>query len=431
MGDEAAESRMAADQSRCRGSGGFAVSGSVFFVCVAAVLCGMAIAAVSLQSVRRRGLDRWIFTYMRERPKRRNQEAGESVHVLLCIADHFEPGNGGATKAQARERMQRWVEDYPRLCEEFRDSDGRPPRHTFFYPIEQYVEDDLDALARMSRLGLGEVEIHLHHDRDTPEELRRTLLHFKQLLAERHGLLARSRETGELAYAFVHGDWALDNSRPDGKCCGVNNEIEILRQTGCYADFTLPSVPSPTQTRKINSIYYAVDDPRRPRSHDWGTDVGGGAAPRDGLMMIQGPLVLNRRRRKWGILPRIENACIQGNQPPSLDRLDNWLRARVQIPTRPDWYFVKLHTHGAPESNADVLLGEPMVRFHQELARRSRQDPNFQFHYVTAREMYNLVRAAEAGWQGTIADARDYELIFNGATGKVLYCGPNYEFWSV
>jgi hypothetical protein len=29
---------------------------------------------------------------------------------------------------------------------------------------------------------------------------------------------------------------------------------------------------------------------------------------------------------------------------------------------------------------------------------------------VTAREMYNLARAAEAGWKGTVDEARDLEL---------------------
>ena len=271
----------------------------------------------------------------------------------------------------------------------------------------------LDALAGLCRLGLGEVEIHLHHDGDTSENLRQTLLTFKDLLARRHGLLARHRETGALAYGFVHGNWALDNSSPDGRWCGVNNEIEILRETGCYADFTLPSAPSPTQTRKINSIYYAIDDPHRTQVTRLGDRRRQRRIPRDGLMIIQGPLVLNWRRRKWGILPRIENGCLQGNQPPTPDRLDDWLRARVQVPTRPDWYFVKLHTHGAPEANQRVLLGKPMVDFHLALARRAKEDPSFRFHYVTAREMYNLVRAAEAGWQGTVAEARDYELVGN------------------
>ena len=72
-------------------------------------------------------------------------------------------------------------------------------------------------------------------------------------MAERHGLLSRDRYTGEVGYGFIHGNWALDNSRPDGRMCGVDNELDVLRETGCYADFTLPSAPSPTQTRKINS----------------------------------------------------------------------------------------------------------------------------------------------------------------------------------
>ena len=192
----------------------------------------------------------------------------------------------------------------------------------------------------------------------------------------------------------------------------------MLRETGCYADFTLPSAPTPTQTRKINSIYYAVDDPARPKSHDSGVDVGRGPAPDRALMLIQGPLLLDWRRRKWGVFPRIENGCLQASSPPAIDRLDAWLRARVQVPSRPDWFFVKLHTHGGPELDHEALLGEPMVAFHQALAERARAEPRFHFHYVTAREMYNLARAAEAGWAGPVADARDFLLTWNGAPAR-------------
>src|SRR5262249_33803104 len=154
-----------------------------------------------------------------------------------------------------RARVERWVRDYPRRLGRFRDSDGRPPRHTFFYPPEEYAEEYLDGLAGLCRAGFGEVEVHVHHDRDTEEGLRATLLAYKDLLATRHGLLSRRRATGELVYGFIHGNWALCNSRPDGRWCGVNNELRILRETGCYADFTMPSAPSATQTRKINSLY--------------------------------------------------------------------------------------------------------------------------------------------------------------------------------
>jgi hypothetical protein len=403
------------------------MSSGYLLMSVAAVLLLVAGGGLAAREAGRRSINRWLFTYLREGPRHRRPLTGRPVHLLLCIADHFEPRNGGATPAVAHGRVRRWAEDYPRLCREFRDSDGRPPRHTFFYPIEQSDSEELNQLSALCQLGLGEVEIHLHHDGDTSENLERTLLTAKAALARRHGLLARDRETGELRYGFVHGDWALDNARPDRRCCGVNDEIEILRRTGCYADFTMPSAPDPAQTRKINSIYYAIDDPRRPNSHDWGIDVGIGPVPRGALMLIQGPLVLDWRRRKWGILPRIENGCVQGNQPAGLDRLDAWLRARVQVPARPDWYFVKLHTHGAPEWNQRVLLDEPMAAFHRALARKASEDPGFQFHYVTAREMYNLARAAEAGWRGTVASARDYELVFNGSPGSVPYSNREPE----
>jgi hypothetical protein len=355
----------------------------------------------------------WLPTYLKTLPRRRRPRRGEPVHLLLCVVDHFEPDWRVVPPDRARARLERWVRDYPAQFGRFRDSDGRTPRHSFFYPIEDYEPSHYDALAGLCRAGFGEVEIHLHHKDDTAENLRRTLLKYRDLLVERHDLLARDRHTGAPAYAFIHGNWSLDNARPDGDWCGVNNELDVLRETGCYADFTLPSAPSATQTRKINSLYYAVDDPERPKSHDWGVDVGRGPIPDSSLMLIQGPLVLTWRRRKWGILPRLENSCLQTSDPPSIDRLGDWLRARVQVPSRPDWFFVKLHCHGGPEIDHEALLGEPMVRFHQALADRAQADPDFHFHYVTAREMYNLVKAAEAGWSGPVADARDYLLLSN------------------
>jgi hypothetical protein len=369
---------------------------------------------------RRRSVDRWLVPYLRQRASRGPPAKGKPVHLLLCIADHFEPRNGDVSADVAGKRVDAWVREYPRRLGGFRDSDGKPPRHTFFYPIEQYDAGEVDAIASLCAQGFGEVEIHLHHDNDTAENLRQTLAHYRDLFSSRHGLLARDAHTGRLAYGFVHGNWALDNSRPDGRWCGVDNELSILHETGCCADFTLPSAPNATQTRTINSIYYAAGRPGCRKCHDTGLRAGvGEPAPLGALMLIQGPLLLDWQRRKWGLVPRIENGCIQSNQPPTSDRLDLWLRARVQVPTRPDWFFVKLHTHGAPEENQRVLLGDPMVRFHEALAERAARDPMFHVHYVTAREMYNLARAAESGYSGAVEAARDFELAWNGAAASV------------
>lgn len=363
------------------------------------------LAAAFAAAVRARNLDRWIVPYILQTPRRRPPRPGETVHALICVADHYEPLLDGADPELAMARVARWVEDYPKLCARFRDVDGRPPQHSFFVPIDEYVYEHVEAIAGLCRAGLGEVEVHLHHDDDTSESTRKKLEDFKHLLHERHGMLGRRRDTGELAYAFIHGNWALDNSLKDGKRCGVNDELTILRETGCFVDMTLPSAPSTAQVATINSIYYAVDDPSRPRSHEYGTPVGTAPRPPDSLMLIQGPLLFDWSNRV------IENSCLQGTLPATRQRLDLWLKARVQIPTRPDWFFIKLHTHGAPEWNAKVLLGDEMSAFHQALADRAAADPNFHYHYVTAREMYNLARAAEAGWAGTVDGARDFEIV--------------------
>jgi hypothetical protein len=215
---------------------------------LAAALAGLA------GYVRARNMRRWLAPYLLQMPRRRKPRSDEEIHVLLCIADHYEPKAGKAPPEQARGRVERWVEEYPRQFGQFRDSDGRPPRYSFFYPAEEYEPEYLDALAELCRAGYGEVEIHLHHHNDTADNLRASLLAFKETLAERHGLLSRRKDTGEVVYAFIHGNWALCNSRPDGHCCGVNNELDVLLETGCYVDMTYPSAPSPTQPPKLNTM---------------------------------------------------------------------------------------------------------------------------------------------------------------------------------
>jgi len=208
-----------------------------------------------------------------------------------------------------------------------------------------------------------------------------------------------------LRYGFIHGNWCLDNSRRDGDWCGVNNELQVLRETGCYADFTLPSAPSDTQTRKVNAIYYATDDPLRPKSHDTGVDVRVGGQATGDLLIMQGPLALNWKRRKWFCLPRIEHADVAGHTPPTADRIDLWVRQRIGVVGKPDWIFVKVHTHGCQENNFSTALGAAAARMHEYLA----QQP-FQLHYVTAREVFNLIKAAEAGLAGDPNQYRDFVL---------------------
>lgn len=328
-------------------------------------------------------------------------------HVFVCVADHFEPEWRGATDELRRSRVARWIDEYPRSVEGIADSRGRPPQHSFFYPMECYRGDLLEALANLTRAGFGDIEVHVHHDNDNSQRFRQFLLDGVEKLHQRHGLLSRDAQ-GKLVYGFIHGNWALDNSHPDGRHCGVNDELTVLRETGCYADFTMPAAPHAAQTRTINQIYYAVDDPQRPKSHDRGSRAGVDfRPPRDSLLMIQGPLLITQHR-PWQ-RPRIENGNLSGAQPPSRKRIEQWLRAQVCVRGHADWSFIKLHTHGAQEANACMLLGPVMREFHQALSELARER-DFQYYYVTARELAQLVRQAERacprpdferlGWEG-------------------------------
>ena len=183
-----------------------------------------------------RALDKWLWPYL-TRPRR----AAAVTDILFCVCDHFEPFHG-ASRAEALRRVGEWAVRFPELSASFRDADGQPPAHTFFYPIEQYDEEVLDQLAVIGRQAHTEVEVHLHHDGDTAAGLRRTLEDGKQRF-QRHGLLCRDR-SGTTRFAFIHGDWALDDSHPSGRHCGVRTELEVLAQAGCYGDFTMPSAPS-------------------------------------------------------------------------------------------------------------------------------------------------------------------------------------------
>lgn len=366
------------------------------------------LAAVALcVEVRRKNMHLWLWPYLtRRRPRVRKGP----VHVLFCFVDHFEPGWGRPSYEVEVKRVKAWRERYAALAAKHRDADGRPPVHSFFYPEEEYRPEHLDQLVELCRLGCGEIEVHLHHDNDTAEGLREKIERFVAVLRDRHDAVPIHPQTGKPMFGFIHGNWSLDNSRADGCWCGVDNELHVLGELGCYADFTLPSAPSDTQTRKINSIYYAIDDPLRPKSHDDGVDVAVGEAGVGDLLLIQGPLALDWKRRKWGLLPRIENADVRAAQPPTESRVDLWIRQHVHVQGRPEWVFVKIHTHGTQEQDLETLLGEPMDRMHDYLERKYNDGSNYVLHYVSAREAYNIAKAAEAGCTGSPHAYRDFVL---------------------
>jgi hypothetical protein len=359
---------------------------------------------------------RWLPAYLWQRLARSRPKVKDN-HLIFALADHFEPSylpetpsNFAPPHVQAQ-RLENWCRLYPKAFDSYRDSAGFPFVHTYFYPAEQCVPTLLEQLADHCQSGWGEIEIQLHHGLDAPdtaENTRRQLVEFRDYLAGL-GCLPRKPRDQTPQYGFVHGNWALANSA-GGRCCGVDEEMKILAETGCYADFTLPSAPNPTQIGKINSLYECSLPLIGRAPHRRGLDLRVGVQPATFPLIIQGPLMFDFERRPGrGMHPTVENSALTGANPPSLHRCHLWTEANITVHGRPEWIFIKLHCHGMDPRDEPAMLGSGIQSFLKELIEWAKQS-QVKLHFMTAREMANVSLAACGGREGNPSDYRDFRL---------------------
>ena len=152
-----------------------------------------------------------------------------------------------------------------------------------------------------------------------------------------------------LVLSMVTGPW--DNSRADGRWCGLNDEIRILRDLWDVTPISRCRLAIPaTQSRLINTIYWCTDDPERSKSYDNGTPIKVGGGIEGDLLMIPGPLGLRWRDR---LLPRLETGELSGGDTATPYRVKRWVELAPRIGCDS---FIKLFAHGAQERNSSVLL---------------------------------------------------------------------------
>ena len=311
------------------------------------------------------------------------------VHVFVLFTDHFEPDYDVG-------KVEDWSRRYAALAARHKDSVGRPPQHTFFYPGEQSSPAIYEILRGMAGAGLGEVELHYHHHYDTSETLRVKL---EEAIAEfnRYGFLRTN--DGRTQFAFIHGNSGLDNSNGD-EMCGVTDEIRLLHGLGCFADFTFPSLFEDSQPRSVNSIYATRDDDG-PKSYERRmplTNLRDGSAD---MMIFQGPLIFSPSVSLRHLFVDLDDGDVHGAEHASPSRVDRWIRANVHVPDRPDWVFVKLFSHGiSTAEDAEACLGDDFSDALSYLERTYNDGTRYVLHYITAREAYNLARAAAEGAKG-------------------------------
>jgi hypothetical protein len=340
----------------------------------------------------------------------------EPVHLIMAVADHFEPaivpedGQKRVPRSEQERRLAWWSREYPKAAERWRDHEGRPFVHTYFYPAEQYDEGLLEILAQHCHSGWGEIEIHLHHgipQPDNAENTRRLLTEFRDQLAFRHRCLSVEEGSSEPRYSFVHGNFALANSA-GGRFCGVDSEMQVLAETGCYADFTLPTgVFHPAQTAKIDSLYECGLPLDQAAPHQIGRDLSAGHAPRIFPLIVQGPLLMDFARSRREFRPMFETGAITPPNPMTLERVALWKQARIHVAGRPDWLFIKLHCHGMDPTQRDAVIGSLFEKFLDELVGGASERKET-LHFVSAREMANIILAACDGKDGNPGEYRDY-----------------------
>ena len=334
----------------------------------------------------------WFPSYLSSLLQDGENVSDEKRHVIFIMVDHYEPGGG----EQGAKINEAWLIRFQTIAEKHLDSFGNRFRYTWFYPYDERNGKVLMSLSKMVFKGYGEVELHWHHPPATSATFPVMLEEAIQWFQEYGALISCGSNPGT-HFGFIHGNWALDNSQPK---CGVNTELDILFNHGCYADFTFSTIGTPSQPQKINTIYYASDTPA-PKSYDEGIDAEVGKPINDRLMIFQGPVGFNFKKME------IEYGAVESYAIPNEIRINRWIDTNIHIKGRPEWVFVKVYSHGIPSSNAILEHHlDLMLNSLEEICRERK----ISLHYMTAREAYNVLKAAEDGKDGNPENYRDYRI---------------------
>jgi hypothetical protein len=341
------------------------------------------------------------------------------IHVMFTFVDHWEPG----LNIGAQNRANLWYYDYPKMASKHTDADGKHPQHDWFC---LYLEKGpLQTISKSVFEGFGEMNPHIHHGtinddyNDNTSEMEGLVDQYISYL-NTVGACITAEEQPTKPFAFVHGMWSLDNSRDlDGhrQYCGCNREIDLLLSKNCYADFTFPAWGSMQPTIMIYKIF-AARDCNYPKSYDLWPNIrqliANSPLASDELTIFEGP---------WN------STNIDRNEIPTLSRMTAWINYNVSVPGKPNWIFVKTYTHSAANIDYPVgyscIMGDIADQFYTDIERVYNDGVNYQIHYCTAREAYNIAMAAVDGVaQGSPSAYRDYNI--PPPANRFYYCSAFY-----
>ena len=168
-----------------------------------------------------------------------------------------------------------------------------------------------------------------------------------------------------------------------------------------YADFTFSTIGTDCQPRTVNSLYYVKDEPNFPKSYDLGVEAEVAKPVNDRLLIFEGPIAFIWKGAG------LEYGAVENYAIPSPKRINAWIDANIHVRGRPEWVFVKVYSHGC--QSAQVILDhymDKMLGWLENICRERR----IRLHYMTAREAFNVVKAAEDSKLGNPEKYRDFKI---------------------
>lgn len=354
----------------------------IFYACVLTVL------------LYHKRVNTWVPQYMGRLVKghRRNGP----IHLLVLIANIFDPYVGGASREEGCRRMVSWERRMAEIASRYRDSDGNPPQHTWFVPIAMKDTDCLFRISKMCFDGFGEIGIYI------PPETNHEAFHNKlkdslQSISQFGGCVIHDKDKGRRNSFGVIGD---EN----------NSTIPFLPAEGCYADFTGPPIEGIHGSYFSQIYHYLRYSENTSHIIDPSLSIYRESSSPLGLMMIPGSVGINWFDWSNLFFPNFETGSVCRRTLPYSLRTRLWIRSAAALPGRPDWIVIKLFTRGCEPANEEILLGKYTHRIYKEFERFARGGHPCYLHYVSGRELYNIIRAAESGCSGNPHMMRDWQL---------------------
>ncbi len=361
------------------------------------IVMTIAIGGYAINRVVEKNIHLWLPEYIWSIIDKTNPvySIDQGKHLMFLIADHHEhPLEDGDAKISATN----WYDDYRSVVDGITDSYGNPFRYTWFYPYDdERTPSALVVVNQMVYDGYGELEFHWHNSHVTATQFRKELESGVNWF-NGFGAMKTAEKNSRSAFGYVAGNWNLDNGlmRPS-KMDGPTYEIRDLKSLGGYADFTFPN-HSASQSHWFSSLYYVKDD-ESPKSYDEGKRASVEES-HDDFLIFQGPTSLDFRTRatEYGTL----ESWWRGDWG---SRIENWWKNSPYVIGKPAWRFIKVYTHGV--QSKDLILSDDFKGLLKKLVTFCEEN-NIKLHFVSAREAFNILKAAETDAPGDPEQYRDY-----------------------